>query len=313
MSHDPEPEIQDYLGRLAAAAHDLPETRRDELLGEIEQHIRQAVAEKPPADRDEMLALLAHVGDPAEIAAAAQDPADAPPPRRRRRRLRIALVVLAILIALAAGTAAFAQTYQPLAFAAADVLTPNSVNTYGEGGHGAWIGYHRGVGQRAYYHPFFGVAFQNTGHFTVRVLGLGEYAPLLPVLRGWDTQLLMARGRFVDRATRVPAVRTGKRSVEHGYVIQRRVWKRGPLQAFRPVDLAPGQIVMLVLWGHSSPNCHIRPYTGQTVPPQAFPVKYSFLWRTTTTHIALPSGLKVAATTRHPDANRHKLVSLKKG
>lgn len=168
MSYVPEPEIQDYLDRLAGAAQDLPQARRDDLVGEIEQHIRQAVAEKPPATRDEMLALLAQVGDPAEIAAAAHDPVDASaqdavaPLRRRRRKLRVALVVLAVVIALAAGFAAYAQTYQPLAFAPAAVLTPNSVNTYGEGGHGAWIGYHRGVGQGAYYHPYFGVAFQNT-------------------------------------------------------------------------------------------------------------------------------------------------------
>lgn len=70
MSYDPEPEINHYLSRLSSAAHDLPKAKRRELLNEIEQHIRQALAETPCATQAEMLTLLDQVGDPTEIVAA---------------------------------------------------------------------------------------------------------------------------------------------------------------------------------------------------------------------------------------------------
>ena len=305
MSYDPEPEIQDYLDGLAAAAQDLPQVRRDELLGEIEQHIREAVAEKPCANRDEMLALLAQVGDPAEIAAAAQDPGDAPAARPERRRLRkraVALVALALLIVLAAGLAAYTQTYQPLAFAPADVLARNTVNTYGEGGHGVWIGYRKGIGKGPN-RPFVGVTFQNTGHFTVRVLGVGKWWPPFPVMSGWSSRLLMAQGSFVEK----PVPGPGNKPVRV------RFWRHGPLQPFHPVDLAPGQIVMLAMQGVWHADCSTKPYTGQTVPPRDFPVKYSFLWKTTTSHIPLPSGLRIAPVNHHPLTDCHKPVALERG
>lgn len=73
MSYDPEPEIKRYLARLASAAYDLPKARRRELLNEIEQHIRETLAETACTSQAEMLTLLDQVGDPAEIAAAASD------------------------------------------------------------------------------------------------------------------------------------------------------------------------------------------------------------------------------------------------
>lgn len=77
MSYDPEPEIERYLSRLSSAAHDLPRARRRELLNEIEQHIRQALAESPCATQAEMLTLLDQVGDPTEIVAAGSDESEA--------------------------------------------------------------------------------------------------------------------------------------------------------------------------------------------------------------------------------------------
>ena len=77
MIYDPEPEIKRYLARLSSAAHDLPKARRRELLAEIEQHIRQTLAEEPCTNQAEMLTLLDQVGDPAEIAAAATDQPEA--------------------------------------------------------------------------------------------------------------------------------------------------------------------------------------------------------------------------------------------
>jgi hypothetical protein len=279
VSYDPEPEIQDYLERLSAAAHDLPESRRDELLGEIEEHIRQAAAEKRATNRDEMLALLAQVGDPAEIAAAAHDPADASvaPRRRRSRKLVIALAVLAVVIALAAGGAAWAWTYQPLAFAPADVLPANSVNTYGEDDHGALVGYNR------HGHPFFGVTLKNTGHFTVRVLGNAEDGAPLPLFRSWSSRLLGARYVKADKPhcsvrERVPLACT---------------LKLGPLKPFTPVNLAPGQTVML-LWLGVWHDCRLSVVRGTTTPPRTLPVRYSFLGKTSTAQIPFPGGLTIA-------------------
>jgi hypothetical protein len=303
VSYDPEPEINDYLERLSSAAHDLPQARRRELLSEIEQHIRQAVTQTPPTNRAEMVALLEQVGDPAEIAAAADDRADgslqgsiASPRGRRPWRRIIALVALAVIV-LAIGAAAWIQSYQPLSFAPADVLTANSVNTFGENGHGAWVGYSNGIGGP--HRPFFGVTIENTGHFTVRVDGIGSYAPLLPVLRGWSSRLLMARGTFVQEPVRGPVAGGGR-------IPPHRVWKRGRLRPFQPVDLAPGQIVMIVLRGVWHMDCEANVSAATTTPPMSFPVKYSFLWKTTTTHIPLPGGLRIAPPNHHPRTNCHK-------
>lgn len=306
MSYDPEPEIKHYLGRLSRAARDLPRPRRRELLSEIELHIRMALARTPCANRDEMVQLLERVGDPAEIAAADNEQADASLPggiaslrTRRPRRLVLALVAL-VVIGLAIGAAAWTQSYQPLAFAPADVLMADSVNTLGENGHGAWVGYRKGIGGGPH-RPFFGVTIQNTGPFTVRVVGLGRYGPALPVLRGWSSRLLMAQGTFVQEPL---GPSTNPIRDTNGRIVRRRAWKRGPLQSFHPVDLAPGQIVMIAFEGVWHMDCH--PVTvGTTTPPRTFPVRYSFLWKTTTTQIPLPGGLTIDPANHHPYTDCH--------
>lgn len=308
MSYDPEPDIKRYLERLSNAARDLSKARRRELLGEIELHIRMALSRTPCAHPDDMVALLEQVGDPAEIAVAANDQTDdASVPAsiadlrgRRPRKVILALIALAV-IGLAIGAAVWIQSYQPLSFAPAGVLSADSVNTFGEDGHGAWVGYQKGLGSGPN-RPFFGVTLQNTGHFTVRVVGLGEYAPLLPLLRGWSSRLLMARGTFVEEPLGGP----GNKAVrdQNGRIVRRRVWKRGRLEPFHPVDLAPGQIVMVLLQGVWHMDCH--PVTvGATTPPRSFPVRYSFLWKTTTTQIPLPGGLTIAPPNRHPYTDCH--------
>jgi hypothetical protein len=306
VSYDPEPEIKHYLGRLSRAARDLPRPRRCELLSEIELHIRMALARTPCANRDEMVQLLERVGDPAEIAAADNEQADASLPggiaslrTRRPRRLVLALVAL-VVIGLAIGAAAWTQSYQPLAFAPADVLMADSVNTLGENGHGAWVGYRKGIGGGPH-RPFFGVTIQNTGPFTVRVVGLGRYGPALPVLRGWSSRLLMAQGTFVQEPL---GPSTNPIRDTNGRIVRRRAWKRGPLQPFHPVDLAPGQIVMIAFEGVWHMDCH--PVTvGTTTPPRTFPVRYSFLWKTTTTQIPLPGGLTIDPANHHPYTDCH--------
>jgi hypothetical protein len=94
MSYDPEPEIKRYLKRLSKAAGDLPRARRRELLTEIEEHIREAVAETPVASEAQMRTLLDRLGDPAEIAAAAAGDPEVP---ARSTTLEIVAIVLLLV------------------------------------------------------------------------------------------------------------------------------------------------------------------------------------------------------------------------
>jgi uncharacterized membrane protein len=71
MTYNPEPEIKHYLNRLSKAARDLPRAKRRELVAEIEEHIRDTLVETPVENRAEMLTLLDRIGDPEEIASAA--------------------------------------------------------------------------------------------------------------------------------------------------------------------------------------------------------------------------------------------------
>lgn len=93
MSYDPEREIERYLKRLSRAARDLPRARRRELVSEIEQHIRQALAEQPDSSEAEMLTLLDQVGDPAEIVAAANGDREGPVSSTRMETAAIVLLL----------------------------------------------------------------------------------------------------------------------------------------------------------------------------------------------------------------------------
>jgi hypothetical protein len=73
-------------------------------------------------------------------------------------------------------------------------------------------------------------------------------------------------------------------------------WKnppnRGPgFVRFHPFDLEPGQSVVLRLWGVYA-NCGAFPKAG-FVRVDDFPVRYSFLWRTSTATIPLPDKLTI--------------------
>jgi HAAS len=303
VSYDPEPEIKRYLERLSRAAHDLPRGRRRELLSEIELHIRMALAQTPCANQEELEALLEKVGAPAEIAAAATDQAVAPiqrPPGaiaflrgHRPRRLIMTLVALALVV-FAIGAAVWTQSYQPLAFARADILPANSFNTEGETGYAAWIGYHKGIGGGPD-RPFFGVTIQNTGPFTVQLVRPpAKYAPTMPVMWGWSSRLLMARYTRLKTNPNPLLARQGHRSL----------WKRGPLQPFQPISLAPGQIVMIAYQGVWH-DCQIKPHVGTTTPPRSFPIRFSYLWKTTTAHIPFPGGLTIDPPNHHSNTDCH--------
>lgn len=62
-----------YLARLGAALAGVPADRRDEIAGEIANHIAEARAQLTHESDADVSALLERIGDPAEIAAAAHD------------------------------------------------------------------------------------------------------------------------------------------------------------------------------------------------------------------------------------------------
>ncbi len=107
-----------------------------------------------------------------------------------------------------------------------------------------------------------GMEVVNYGRFTVRVLGVpaGSDAP-------WSAGLLMSS----------PHVQTG------GFYPP---WRR-----FRPFDLKPRYSVYLRL--HGVQACH-KPVSAQTTYTFSnFPVRYRFLWHTSTAQIPFPEGQKV--------------------
>jgi hypothetical protein len=282
VSYDPEPEFERYLERLSRAAHDLPQARRQELLDEIEQHIRDALSQAPCANRDEMLALLEHVGDPAEVAAAAADDPSGGRSRRgslgaylRRHTLRVILTVVALaVLGLAIGSVAWIRTYQPLASAGLEMLPAGSKNTLTVNGNASSVGYHKG-------RPFrLGFMIQNNGRFTVRVLGV-PYLSDFPWLRNlpWSARLMMA----AETAVPLPP-HSGIKAGAHA-------WHQGRLQPFHPFDLNPGQARFLLLKGVYA-HCGVMLAHG-TIPLSDFPIQYSFLWKTATAHIPIPGGLTI--------------------
>lgn len=65
--------IDQYLTRLADAAHVLPEDRRDELVTEIREHIAASGAGQAGADEATVRTMLDRLGEPSDIVEAALD------------------------------------------------------------------------------------------------------------------------------------------------------------------------------------------------------------------------------------------------
>lgn len=72
--------IADYLGRLRAASWPLPPARREELGGEVADHIEAALAEAGARDEVTVRNVLGRLGAPEDIAAAEGAPDAALPP-----------------------------------------------------------------------------------------------------------------------------------------------------------------------------------------------------------------------------------------
>jgi uncharacterized membrane protein len=99
MNMHTDPLVDDYLRRLDAAASALPADRRDELVGEIRDHLREALGQTPAGDQAAVRDVLERLGSPEEIAAAAADPppGQVPAAFSETNGLAIASVLLAVL------------------------------------------------------------------------------------------------------------------------------------------------------------------------------------------------------------------------
>jgi uncharacterized membrane protein len=73
--------VDDYVGRLRRETTDFPHGDRREIVEEIEEHIREALAERPGASEADIRGALARIGEPAEIAAEARARLGIPTPR----------------------------------------------------------------------------------------------------------------------------------------------------------------------------------------------------------------------------------------
>lgn len=248
---------EDYLGMVASELRDLPWKVRRDLVSELRGHLDEL-----PADTD----LRARLGTPEEYAADLRSAAGLERRRgiiaflraRRPRNLVLTLLMLTI-IGLAIGALEWIDSYQPVAVGNSYRLPDDSVDA--PAGDSASVVFHQG-------RPFeLGLEIQNTGRFTVRVLGV----PLWPG-EPFKARLLMYQPNFLG-----------------GDV--------GPLARFHPFDLKPGERDILVLKGAYA-NCSRWPGTGSTTLYH-FPVRYSFLWRTATASIPLPEELAIVF--RHKD------------
>jgi hypothetical protein len=251
----------EYIRGVGSALRDLPWRQRQELLAELRGHL----ADFPP-DTD----LTERLGTPDQYAAdlrAAEGLERQHGPvawlKARRPRNVIVTVVAIVVIALAAGTVDWIQSYQPLAYEGAGFLpaqlkeAPNGSDlplVFRKGGHFR-----------------FGIPIKNNGSFGVRILGLGGWEPG-PVALMLHPPLPFSYKLAMTRPVSV--------------------WEdqRGPLFPFRPFNLAPGKIAMLVIEATYKKSCFPwAPWQVATPVASGFypfdsriPVRYSFAWKEAT-------------------------------
>ena len=243
-----------YVRNVGWWLRDLPWSVRRNLLRELREHLDEL-----PADTD----LGAQLGSPEAYASDLRSAAGLERRRgviaflraRRPRNLILGIVALT-LIGLAIGATVWIRSYQPLAFEGSTYY-PAGVKPI-PAGEDEYVVYHRG-------RPFrFGAAIENSGRFTVRVLGV-PYPALFP----FSARLLMSM--------------PGPPSQVHDFP--------GELTPFHPFNLRPGDIVSLVLEGVY--ECHTGEGPGNSWGLSPFPVRYSFLRHTATTEIHLGNQLSI--------------------
>jgi uncharacterized membrane protein len=87
--------VKEYMHDLEAELRDLPRSRRQELLGEIHEHIDSALAEAPAHDEAEVRNVLDRLGDPSDIAEEARQRFGVP--KVKSGALEIAALILLLI------------------------------------------------------------------------------------------------------------------------------------------------------------------------------------------------------------------------
>ena len=175
--------------------------------------------------------------------------------RARRPRNLILVALVLIMIGLGIGAVEWIGSYQPLTLGNGLRYPAGARN---DPAGGSFVVFHKR-------RPFeFGVTVLNTGRFGVRVLGVPEGVHQL-----FSGQPMM--GPTMERNT---------------------AGMEGPYTRFHPFDLAPGQVRLLFYKGVYA---HCRYWTsGSSTVWTAFPLRYSFLWKTATADIQLTPNNQLA-------------------
>ena len=238
----------EYLRSVGFWLRDLPWGTRRDLMAELRGHL-----EELPAGTD-----LTELGTPEEYATDLRSAAGLERRRgliaflRARRPRNLVLVVLGLtLIGLAIGGVAWVDSYQPIAFAGGTQLPLDAKPSRGQAGESVVFLQGR---------PFeYGISIQNTGRFTVRVVGVPR-----SVTDFYAGRLLMSKDQT-------------------GHMDER------PLERFHPFDMKPGSFRWLLFKGVFT--CTTGMGNGTSITWGAIPIRFSFLWRTGTAWIPLDEPL----------------------
>lgn len=246
---------EEYVRRVDFRLRDLPWSTRRELVSELRAHL----SELPAAE-------LATLGTPEQYAADLRLAAGLERRRglvaflraRRPRNLILAVLTLTV-VGLAIGAVVWIDSYQPLASVGATQDPPDSKPSLGQAG--VTVVFRKG-------RPFeYGIAIQNNGRFTVRVLGVPR-----SVMDFYVGRLLMTGPQTPPLTNR-------------------------PLVHFHPFDLKPGASRWLIIKGVYACTAGIggSPRLGYgSVIKEALPVRFSFLWRHAIALIPLDDPLTIS-------------------
>jgi hypothetical protein len=254
----------EYLRSVSFELGDLPWSMRQDLLAELRGHLEELPA---GTNLDERLGPAEDYA--ADLRAAAglerRHGAKAFLMARRPRTLVLAALALTV-IGLAIGAVIWVQSYQPLSRLDNSIVPNGAKNTPTDNGDS--VTFHKG-------RPFqVGVFVKNTGPFTVHVVGAAEphALPLSPAGIPSYTSLPVSARLLVSRP--LPP---------HKVI--------GPFTPFQPFYFHPGQVRLILLKGVYG-NCK-EWAPGSIGGIDSIPVRFSYLWKTTTVHVPLINRLAI--------------------
>jgi hypothetical protein len=245
---------EDYVRMVSFELRDLPWRMRRNLVWELRAHLD----ELPPGTD-----LKARLGTPEKYAADLRSAAGLERRRgliaflrARRPRNLILTAVLLTVIGLAIGAVVWIDSYQPITFGDGYQFPAGAKGLPGVNGES--VVFHKD-------RPFqLGVNVFNNGRFAVRILGV-PYASWLP----FSGSVRMSKPAKYDGGVHLP------------------------FTPFHPFELKPGDSAYLILKGVYT--CRAGTGPGTSVGGlDEFPVRFRFLWRTTTAYVPFGDELAFA-------------------